>query len=129
MFWAKSMLKSSFPFAGSFLSFACSIRYEPQKMHMPVIFTSPFRLQNLIYQTLVFAFKSVGPDGAITLALQCEKEESVRIRVSGIGSDPSRLFPSEDVKKIAASIGTQFQIDDSRKTIDILVPSLGKAKL
>ena len=44
-----------------FLSFASNVRFDHQE-EGPVVFTSPFRLQNLIYQGLVFAFECAGRD-------------------------------------------------------------------
>jgi signal transduction histidine kinase len=39
-----------------FLSFASKVRFDPVPETAPVVLTNPFRLQNLIYQALVFAF-------------------------------------------------------------------------
>jgi signal transduction histidine kinase len=46
-----------------FLSFASKVRFDPAPEEASIISTCPFRLQNLVYQTLVFAFKSVGANG------------------------------------------------------------------
>ena len=45
-----------------FLSFAGKVRFDPPQEEASIVLTCPFRLQNLVYQTLVFAFKSVGAD-------------------------------------------------------------------
>ena len=110
-----------------FLSFACQIKFVPPETDMPMVYTNPFRLQNLIYQTLVFAFKSVGPEGAITVSLHSEKGDAARIHFSGLGSEPLRLFPYERASMVAGSINAEFQIDDNNQTIDIMVPQLQKA--
>ena len=57
-----------------FLSFASKVRFDPPEEAAPIVLTCPWRLQNLIYQTLVFAFESVGPDGEIQVSLHPQKE-------------------------------------------------------
>jgi signal transduction histidine kinase len=110
-----------------FLSYACRIRYQPSKTQLPPVVTRPFRLQHLIYQTLVYAFKSVGPDGEIHLSLQREKDDAARICFAGIGSGHSAVFPTESAESVAASINAEVSIDDERRTIDIIVGSLDEA--
>ena len=52
-----------------FLSFASKIRFDLPQDGASTVSTCPFRLQNLVYHTLVFAFKSVGVDGKIEIAV------------------------------------------------------------
>ena len=107
-----------------FLSYACRVHYQAPEMKLPEIFTSPFKLQNVIYRTLVFAFKSVGPDGEINLSVHPEEGDAARIRFSGIGAKSSEPFPTGAVQSLAASIGAELKLDDHRQAIDILIPSL-----
>jgi signal transduction histidine kinase len=97
-----------------FLSFASKVRFDPNPEGASVILTCPFRLQNLIYQALVFAFESTGPDGQIVIGLQPQPNGNVHINFSGLGLSNSRSFASDKTKTIAASIGIKI-----RETIDL----------
>jgi signal transduction histidine kinase len=105
-----------------FLSFAAKVRFEPPPEAVPMVFTCPFRLQNLIYQTLVFAFESVGADGEIQVAIHSEKNGGARIAFSTPGSKSARPFPSDNTKRIAESMGAEICVAADFRTIDILVP-------
>lgn len=105
-----------------FLSFASKVRFEPLEQAAPMVLTCPFRLQNLVYQALVFAFESAGPDGEIQVSIHPEKNGSVRITFSGLGSTSARTFPVEKTKRIAESIGAEIRVTRDSQTFDILVP-------
>jgi signal transduction histidine kinase len=104
-----------------FLSFASKVRFNPAQEAAPMVLTCPFRLQNLIYQTLVFAFESVGPDGEIQVSTHPELNGNARIAFVGLGSKSTRLFPSDKTKRIAESIGAEIRVADDPHAIDILV--------
>ena len=106
----------------AFLSFAGKVRFDPPQDEAPMVLTCPFRLQNLVYHTLVFAFKSVGADGEIQVAVHRETNGSARIAFSGLGTKGDLPFPSEETKNIAKSIGAEIRMADDFQTIDILVP-------
>jgi signal transduction histidine kinase len=107
-----------------FLSFACRLRLGKPPENSSTIRTCPFRLQNLIYRTLVYAFKSTGPDGEVHITIHRETNDSVCIAFSGIGSGSAEPFPEESTKKIAASIGAEVRMTGANRTIEILVPEL-----
>jgi signal transduction histidine kinase len=109
-----------------FLSFASNVRFDPPQEEASIVSTCPFRLQNLVYHTLVFAFKSVGVDGEIQVAVHRETNSSARIAFSGLGIRGKLPFPSEETKKIAKSIGAEISMADDSQTIDILIPQIGK---
>ena len=104
-----------------FLSFAGKVRFDPPQDEASMISTCPFRLQNLVYHTLIFAFRSVGPDGEIQVAVHRESNGSARIAFSGLGTRDGLSFPSEETKKIASSIGAEIRMADNSQAIDILV--------
>lgn len=104
-----------------FLSFASRIRFDPPQDASAVIWTCPFRLQNLVYQTLVFAFKSVGADGEVQVAVHWETNGNARIVFSGLGTKGDLPFPTEETKNIAKSIGAEIRMADDSQAIDILV--------
>ncbi len=104
-----------------FLSFAGKVRFDPIVDEAPMVLTCPFRLQNLVYQTLVFAFKSVGADGEIQIEIHREADGNARIAFSGLAAKGDLLFPSQETKNIATSIDSEIRISDDYRSIDILV--------
>ena len=105
-----------------FLSFAGKVRFEPLPEAAAVVLTCPFRLQNLIYQALVFAFESAGPDGQIRVAIHPQPNGSAHITFSGFGSNNARSFASDQTKKIAASIGVDIREAVDLQSFDLIVP-------
>ena len=104
-----------------FLSFASKVQFDPPLDEASTVLTCPFRLQNLVYHTLVFAFKSVGVDGEIQIAVHREANGSARIAFSGLGIPGELPFPSEETKRIAKAIGAEIRMADDSQAIDILV--------
>jgi signal transduction histidine kinase len=109
-----------------FLSFASKVRFDPPQDEASMVSTCPFRLQNLVYHALVFAFKSVGVDGEIQVAVHREPNGRARITFSGLGTEGGLPFPSEETKKIATSIGAEIRLADDSQAIDILVSQFGE---
>jgi C4-dicarboxylate-specific signal transduction histidine kinase len=109
-----------------FLSFASKVRFDPPQNEAAVVLTCPFRLQSLVYQTLVFAFKSVGADGEIQISVHQERNDSARIAFSGLGTRGDLSFPSQETKNTAKSIGAEIRMADDSRAIDILVSQFSK---
>ena len=104
-----------------FLSYACKVQFDPPKDEVLKISTCPFRLQNVVYHTLVLAFKAVGLDGEIQVGVQRQANGGVKISFSGLETGGVRPFPSQETKNIATSIGAEIRIADDSRAIDILV--------
>jgi signal transduction histidine kinase len=115
------VLKLMIDLAG-FLSFAGKVRFEPPPQGLPAVLTCPFRLQNLFYQALVYAFESAGPEAEIQIAMQPESDGRVRISFSGLGQKSDREFPSEQTQRIAASIGVEVRSDTDSQQVHMMVP-------
>jgi len=105
-----------------FLSFAGQVRFDPPRQAAPMDLTCPFRLQNLMYQALVFAFESAGPEAEIQVALQPDAGDRVRIIFSGLRSKHDRPFPSDQTQRIADSIGVAIQVAGDFRQVEIVVP-------
>ena len=105
-----------------FLSFASKVQFNQLPEDAPVVLTCPFRLQNLIYQSLVFAFESSGPDGQVRIAIQPQENACVHIIFSGFSSSHSRSFASDEIKKIAAPIGVDIREAGNRQSFELVVP-------
>jgi signal transduction histidine kinase len=119
------VLKLMINLAG-FLSFAGKVRFNPPPDEELIVSTCPFRLQNLVYHTLVFAFKSVGADGEIQVAVQRETNGRARIVFSGLGTKAGLPFPSAETNELAKSIGAEIRQSDNSQAIDILVSQLNE---
>jgi len=107
---------------GGFLSFASKVRFDPPQESAPIVLTCPWRLQNLIYQALIYAFESVGPDGEIQVSLHPQKDGSTRITFSDLGTKSTRTFPVDQTRQIAASINAEISMSGDDNMLDILVP-------
>jgi signal transduction histidine kinase len=105
-----------------FLSIACRVRFDPPQQDLPAVLTCPFRLQNLFYQALVFAFKSAGPEAEIQVEMQPEPGGRIRITFSGLGSGTDRSFPSDRTQQIADSIGVEIRVSDDFQQVHFTVP-------
>ena len=105
-----------------YLSFTGQVRFDPPPQGVPAVLTCPFRLQNLLYQALVFAFESTGPEAEIQVAMQPESSGHVRIIFSGLGSKCERAFPSDQMRRIADSISVAVQVNGDSRQIEIVVP-------
>ncbi len=105
-----------------YLSFACKVRIDAPEEAVPAVVTCPWRLQNLVYQALVFGFESVGPDGEFKVSLHPQADGSARITFSGLGSKSSRTFPIDKTRQIALSINAEIAMSSDSRSLDILVP-------
>jgi hypothetical protein len=105
-----------------FLSFASKVRFYSAEESGPHVLTCPFRLQSLLYQSLVFGFQTVGPDGEILLSITPEESGSVRITFAGLGKNGARMFPVDKTEQLAESIGAEIRLTDDSEAVDILVP-------
>ena len=106
-----------------FLSFASKIRFDRTEAEGVRIFTSPFLLQDLVYQTIIFAFRSVGPEGKFGIAIKPLKGGGGRIEFSGLGS-PDGQFPEEEkIKEAADLVEAQTLFNRETGTIEIVVPA------
>jgi len=119
------VLKLMIHLAG-FLSYASKVRFDSEEQIDRMIRTCPFRLQNLIYQTLVFAFESAGPDGEVQVSMQRETNGDARFTFSGLESKSNRSFPADQTKRIAESIGADIHATDDSRSIHIRLPQFSE---
>ncbi len=71
--------------------------------------TRPFFLVDLLYGGLVLAYKSVGPDGEIELAVRTENQP--RIILSGLGEVATGSWPEERMKIVAEALDVAVALD------------------
>ena len=105
-----------------FLSYASKIQFDPVPETEAMVLTSPFRLQNLIYRALIFAFESAGPDGQVQVAVRPQAEGGATITFNGFNPDNIGSFASDTTDKLAASIGVDIREASDLKGFDLIVP-------
>ena len=105
-----------------FLSFAGKVRFDPVPQAATVVSTCPFRLQNLLYQAMIFAFESSGPEGQVRIAIEPQENASVHIIFSDFSSSGSRSFASDEIRKIAAPIGVDIRETGNLQSFELVVP-------
>jgi signal transduction histidine kinase len=105
-----------------FLSFASKVEFEPVPETSPMILTCPFRLQNLIYLALVYAFELAGPDGQVQIGILPQPDGSAHITLAGFETGNARSFTSDKTKKMAASIGVDIRESPDLQGLNLIVP-------
>ena len=105
-----------------FLSFSNSVKISKSDDEIQPVLTCPFLLQNLIYQTLVFAYESTGSNREIHISLNSSKKDSVQL----VFSSPSLLnlknFPTTKIQNAADILGVEFSFNQSLHELDIWIP-------
>lgn len=105
-----------------FLSFASNVQIDNKDKKPKSILTCPFLLQNLIYQILLFTYKSIGPDGDIHIRLNSNKKNGTHL----IFSSPAQLalqgFPTQKIQKTVDVLGIELTINTSPHELDIWIP-------
>jgi hypothetical protein len=106
-----------------YLSFSGKMDLSPCEGFTPMAETSPFLLQAIVYETLVYTFKHSGPDTEISISIQSTNASSWRIIFSGFTFSEFHVFPDDTTKAMAASIGVIIHADRSADHLDLEVPS------
>jgi signal transduction histidine kinase len=117
----KKTLKLMVGLAG-FLSHACDIRFDDDLQEGIHITTCPFRLQNLIYRSLVFAFSKAGIHGQVNTVVRPEGSNGARIAFSGFSAPTTdNFFNDASTLNVAVSIGAELAVHADRRGFDILL--------
>lgn len=105
----------------SYLSYASKIKVTAPDDADFKISTCPFRLQQLIYRTLVFLFHIEGPEGEIEVSVQPESQGQVKISFTSAGERDVSKFPKTEMDALAESINAQITASDDFQSFDIIV--------
>ena len=104
------------------LSFASKVQINNSDNEIKPVLTCPFLLQNLIYQTLCFIYKSVGLDGEIQINFDSYKNKEAHLIFSNMGHVDLKGFPNKKIQKAANILDVQFGINYSPSQINIRIP-------
>jgi len=104
-----------------YLSFSGKVYLNPCKNVSPTVSTCPFLLQAIVYQAMVYAFKTIGPGAEITVSLQARDDGGWRILFSGFSGSGFQVFPDVATSAMAALIGVAIRFDktDDRLVLDV----------
>ena len=105
-----------------YLSFSGTTEIDPCENGPPVVLTSPFVLQSIVYQCLASTYKHTGSGATITLSVRADEGAGWRIRFSGFSVGNFESFPEPEIQSMAASIGAVIHCDRSGDLLEIKVP-------
>jgi signal transduction histidine kinase len=106
----------------AYLSFSGKTELSPCEGFKPIAQTSPFLLQAIFYETLVYTFKHTGPAAEINISIQPTDGSAWRIIFSGFNFSEFHVFPDLMTKAMAASIGVIIYADSTADQLDMDVP-------
>ncbi len=106
-----------------YLSYAGKTRLNSSGDAAPTVETCPFILHSIVYQVVVQAFQHTGPQGELEIFVQTKDDSTWCIFVYGFSAEEYQVFPEEDLKKMAASIGVSILWDRSSDRLEIDVPT------
>ena len=106
----------------AYLSFAGKTTIVPCGEIRPVVVTSPFILQAVVYQGLVFAYKNTGAGADITLDIRQTNDTAFRIVYGGFSSSGFDGFPDSETRALADSIGLTIVFDRAADQLEIEIP-------
>ena len=86
-----------------------------------VIYTSPFFLEKLIYNTINFSLLGVGPENEIRVSIDSD-DYGVRIIFSGIAENMSGEFPSKKEELLAEVLSAKVSRDTTARELSIVLP-------
>ncbi len=105
-----------------YLSFSRKTYLRPCEGFTPVATTCPFLLQGIIYETLVYAFKTTGPDAEITISIQPRNDSAWRIIFPSLNVSGFHVFPDVLTKAMADLIGVAIHCDSTADSLELDVP-------
>ncbi len=105
-----------------YLAFAGKMRIHPCREASPVVQTSPFILQAVVYQTVAGIFKNTGPDTELDVSVQLRDDASWRILFDGAGIKAFELHAGDGIARMAASIGVAIHWEPAGDRLEMTVP-------
>lgn len=106
---------------GSYLSYSSKVKINAPDDADLEISTCPFRLQQLIYGTLVYLFQMEGPEGEIEVSVQRQNQGDVKISFTSSGARDASKFPKAEMDALADSINAQITTTDDFQSVAIIV--------
>ncbi len=105
-----------------FLSYASNIRFDRADAPGIEVFTSPFLLQDVVYRTLLTAFRAVGHEGEFGISIGRWKKGGGVGEFSGGPTQDDRYLDEKAIGKAADAIGVEALFNPASGTISLFVP-------
>jgi signal transduction histidine kinase len=105
-----------------YLSFAGEMNVHPGDGNVPIVHTSPFILQAIIYQAVVLAFRDAGPGAELDLSVEHLDDSAWRILFEGFSIKGFESFHDDRIKHMATLIGVSIHWDHAGDRLEIDVP-------
>ena len=106
-----------------YLPFSGAIRLAPWEGDPPLVMTSAYQLQVLVYEIAVRHFKNSGPDVELDITVEQRPDKGWGIVFSGLCIGEYQVFPDEQIKQTAASIDASMEWDRANDCLQLLLPS------
>ena len=105
-----------------FLSYTGKVSLEKGANGRCRVVTSPFRLQQAVYETLVAIFRSIGPRGRIRIKAAPADSDHVHIIFSGIDPEMEAAPSLEHAGQIAGTVNARLSAAGDGQTFTLDVP-------
>jgi hypothetical protein len=105
-----------------YLPFAGKTRLLPWDGEAPVARTCPFVLQAIIYEVLVHNFKKAGVGAVLDISVLPDSASGWVIIFYGFCADEFKVFPDEQTRAAAASIGVDIDWQRTKGQVKLHVP-------
>ncbi len=108
-----------------FLSAAGKVNLKDTGEPIAPVLTSPFLMQNLIYQLLLFLYQSPGTENSVSIELVPHNAHGVRLKCLAPARENWDKFPTEKIKKTADILGIKFGEIGFSAALDLWIPYAG----
>jgi signal transduction histidine kinase len=105
-----------------YLAFAGKMNLNPGDGDAPIVHSSPFILQTLVYQAVVQAFQEAGPEAELDISVQPGGDSNWRILIEGFSAKAFTAFYDERIDRMATSIDLSIQRDPATNRLEINIP-------
>jgi signal transduction histidine kinase len=90
----------------------------------PVVQICPFALQAIVYEIFVQNFKYTGPNTTLDISVQSRSDSEWVVVFSGFSIGDFQVFPDDQIKKTAESIGVTIEWTKASYHLKLHVPSM-----
>lgn len=105
-----------------YLSFATIVQTDFKTRPEKPILTSPFLLQNLLYQVLCFAYAAVGHNGHIHIRCSSQDNTGIYLVFSSNFEQAFSSFPTQSIQHTADVLGAKLNTDSKVTELDVWIP-------
>ena len=106
-----------------FLSFSGKARLHPVQGDAPTVYTCPFIVQAIIYQALVYAYKTSGIKTELDISVEPRQDSGWRIVFSRFYPGDFEIFPDAGTKAMASAVGMTIRLNHTADRLELDVPA------